>query len=428
MARTVDKLTKGQALVAAARCLYCYQAPCRQACPAGVDVAGFINRLKTGNWRGAAGVISDVNILGGVCARVCPAGELCEGACTRKKLDGQPVAIAALQRAVMDTWYNQGIAPTIPPVTGKRVAVVGSGPAGLAAAAELVRLGHLVTLFEGEEDIGGAVTAYIPEYRLPVETAAAESRLALTGVEVKTGVKVGRNISWRELEEKYAAVFIGTGLGEVQSLGIPGEELYGVLAAEEFLALAKKGKKLPILGNVAVVGGGNTAMDAAVVAVKTGAKRVTVIYRRTAEQMPAWLEEYHNAVAAGVEFAWLLQPVEILGQKQVEGIRCQHMRLGERDSTGRPCPEPVPGAYREIGVDKVIVALGQRPGPVAGELGLTGTAAGIAVDERGMTSKEGFFAGGDAVNGGRTVVQAVAEGRRAARAIHAYLKKKEGVS
>lgn len=416
-----QKLTKGQVVTAAARCLFCYQAPCQQACPAAVDVPGFIRRLKTGNWRGAAGVIRRANVLGGICARVCPANELCEGACSRVRLDGRAVAIASLQQAAMDTWYSLNLTTPIPPLTGARVAVVGAGPAGVAAAAELVRLGHEVTLYEAGTDPGGTMIACIPASRLPLEVARAEVEKALAGVEVKLGVKVGRDIAWGKLQSEYAAIFIATGLGGGQKLQVPGADFEGVLVAEDFLARAKKGEQ-PALGQeVIVIGGGNTAMDAAQVARQLGAARVTVVYRRTVKQMPAWPVEYQNALAAGVEFAWLLQPVAILGEDRVTGLRCQRMRLGKADASGRQRPEPVKGAYLELPASNVIIALGQQAGPVAAELGLATTGTGIAVDERGMTSKAGIFAGGDVVNGGRTVVQAVAEGRQAARSIHAYL-------
>ncbi|MCR4402885.1 MAG: NAD(P)-dependent oxidoreductase [Firmicutes bacterium] len=435
-----DEVERGLALhevlAEASRCLFCHDAPCVSGCPAGVDVPGFIRRLKTKNFIGAARLIRETNVFAGVCARVCPAEELCEKRCSSTNLS-EPIAIAALQRFAADEEAKRGIKlPHAAAPTGKRVAVVGSGPAGLACAHELVRLGHAVTLYEGEENLGGLLVHGIPRYRLPLAVAKTEvdAVLASPGLEVSKGVWVGRDVSMAAIRRSCDAVFLAPGLGEVSSLGIPGEGLHGVLKAGEFLRSVATGACARLEGRVVVIGGGNVAMDAACSALRCGASEVVVVYRRSREELPAWRREYEFALAEGVRFEFLTAPVRFVGDGgRLAAVECVRTRLGEPDAGGRKRPEMIPGTEHMIEVRTVIVAVGQAPRPELVELfgggGLvaSGAAAFVAglipVDQSTMmTPIEGVFAGGDAVDGGATVVKAVAEGRKAARAIHAYLQ------
>lgn len=429
-----DEVERGlaihQALAEASRCLFCHDAPCVEGCPAGVDVPGFIRRLKTRNFVGAARLIREANVFAGVCARVCPAEELCEKRCSSTNLS-EPIAIAALQRFVADEEMKRGIklpGPGAP--TGKKVAVIGSGPAGLACAHELARLGHAVTVYEAEERPGGLLVHGIPRYRLPLAVAEAEVGAVLesSGVEVKTGVRVGRDVSAAEIRRSHDALFLSPGLGYQSSLGVPGEDLPGVLQAGEFLRKVAAGDDVRLAGKVVVIGGGNVAMDAACSALRCGASEVVVLYRRSRDEMPAWKREYEFAAAEGVKFEFLTTPVRFVEDGgRLTGVECVRTRLGEPDSSGRRRPEMIPGSEHIIEVPTAIVATGQAPWPGLVEL-FGGLAAGKAgaievCRETQMTSVEGVFAGGDAANGGATVVQAVAEGKRAAKAIDAYLRR-----
>ncbi|MDI7247471.1 MAG: NAD(P)-dependent oxidoreductase [Bacillota bacterium] len=429
-----DEVERGlaihQALAEASRCLFCHDAPCVAGCPAGVDVPGFIRRLKTRNFIGAARLIRDANILAGVCARVCPAEELCEKKCSSTNLS-EPIAIAALQRFAADEELRRGIrlpGPGVP--TGRKVAVIGSGPAGLACAHELATLGHSVTVYEADEKPGGLLVRGIPRYRLPLAVAEAEVRAVLesSGVEIRSGVCVGRDISADEIRRSSDAVFLSPGLGYQSSLGVPGERLPGVLQAGEVLRKVAAGNDVRFTGRVAVIGGGNVAMDAACSALRCGASEVVVLYRRSLDEMPAWKREYEFAAAEGVKFEFLTAPTRFVEDGGgLAGVECVRTRLGEPDSSGRRRPEMIPGSEHMIEVRTAIVATGQAPWP-----GLVGLFRGLAAGKAGvievdqgsqMTSVEGVFAGGDVTSGGATVVQAVAEGKRAAKAIDAYLKR-----
>lgn len=467
--RYPDGLAPHQAAAEAGRCLFCHDAPCVKGCPAGVDVPAFVRKIVSGNWRGAARVIGEANVFGGVCAWVCPTEELCEGACSSRLL-GRAVPIGALQAVAWErgraAWLA-GIRAAEPPETGPgcKAAIVGGGPAGLAAAWELVTRGWDVTIHEAGDRLGGQLDLTIPAYRLPCHVVEEDiGAIARAGVEFQTGVRVDRKKA-RSLLRDNDVVILATGLGPGRRAGVPGEDLPGVIAAEEYLAgareVARSGSQpyafLPGSppGRVVVVGGGNTAMDAAVTAVRSGAKRVTVIYRRTANEMPAWPREYQGAVAAGVEFLWLVQPVSFEREEErgeargeaaavesrqvtrVRRVRCVRMALGEPDASGRAAPRPVPGSEFTLEADLVLLALGQGPnteiieafGLAAGPSGrsvVDGLGRAVPIGDLAEGERRAaVYVAGDLANGGATVVQAVAEGRRAALAAVGELAKPE---
>jgi dihydropyrimidine dehydrogenase (NAD+) subunit PreT len=429
-----------QAAAEAGRCLRCYDAPCVKGCPAGVDVPAFVKKVASGNWRGAARVIRESNVLGGTCARVCPTEELCEKDCSSRLL-GRAIAIGALQRLACERGTAAAGGAGGAAGGGKRAAIVGAGPAGLSAAWELGIRGWDVTVYEATDKPGGQLGSTIPAYRLPPEVVSAEvGAIVAAGVKLRTGVRVGREMAGRLLAEN-DAVIVAAGLGSGRSGGVPGEDRPGVVKAEEFLAGAREGGSTRPAGGagpsgpadaagdlagqrVVVVGGGNTAMDAAVTAAGARAARVTVLYRRTAREMPAWPREYRGALAAGVEFLWLAQPVAFEGAGAagaggpVTVVRCGRMALGAPDASGRAVPQPVPGSEFTIEADLVVMALGQGPNQeIIEAFGLVADKAGRpVVGPHGRASKAQVFVAGDLGSGGATVVRAVAEGRRAARA------------
>lgn len=426
LAERVAPLSQQAALEEASRCLYCYDAPCAKACPAAIDPSAFIRKITTGNMRGAARVIMEANVLGGSCARVCPVEELCEGACVLQKYQS-PVAIGRLQRFVTD-WAAANDVKVLAAgrKTGKKVAVIGGGPAGLTCAAELVKLGHEVTVFEARERAGGLNSYGIVPMRLPTTDSLTEvEMIRALGVEIKTGIVVGKDVPAADLLRDHDAVFVGVGLGKGRSLGIPGEDLPGVCDALDLLAAAKSGQwgDLRLGKQVAVIGGGNTAIDAATVSKRLGAEEVTVLYRRTEQEMPAYRPELDFARLEGIQFRWLTAPVRILGEQQVAGLECVRMRLGDPDESGRRRPIPVAGSEHRVAVDTVIKALGQTPlEALAASLGVEVKNGLIQVDPGGgRTSNPRVFAGGDCVRGGSEVVFAVQEGKRAAHGIHAAI-------
>lgn len=434
--------TEDLALLEAKRCIQCKKPSCVDGCPVDVDIPGFVRLIADGDFVGAALKIKETNSLPAVCGRVCPQEIQCEQVCILGK-KGDPVAIGRLERFVADYERNRGdiAIPALPPKTGKNVAVVGSGPAGLTVAGDLVKLGHDVTIFEGLHEPGGVLIYGIPEFRLPKSIVAAEvDYLKKLGVKIVTNMVIGRVKTVDDLfAEGYDAVFLGVGAGAPVFMNIPGENLNGIYSANEYLTRSNlmKAYRFPeydtpiaIGKNVGVLGGGNVTMDSARTALRLGADNVYVIYRRTEVEMPARIEEVHHAKEEGVQFNLLTNPVEYIGDDRgwVKGVRCIRMELGEPDESGRRRPVPIKGSEYVIDVDMVVVAIGTMANPVIPHTtpGLDTNRWGyIVTDEAtGATSREGVFAGGDIVTGSATVILAMGAGRKAAQAIDAYLKGK----
>lgn len=428
--------TEVLAAAEAERCLQCRNPLCIEGCPVRVNIPRFIDLVAQGDLKGAAGSLLDDNALPCVTGRVCPQESQCEGRCLRGK-KGEPVAIGALERYVAD-WamaHREDLPHTIHPPSGRRVAIVGSGPAGLTAAGELVRSGHHVTIFEAFHAAGGVLIYGIPEFRLPKDIVQAEvDRLRASGVEIEVDAIVGKTWTLRELRSLYDAVFIAVGAGLPVFMDVPGEQLKGVYSANEYLTRVnlmgafRADAETPVLHGqrVVVVGGGNVAMDAVRTGRRLGAEAATIVYRRGRDELPARREEVHHAEQEGVRFELLAAPLEILGDEEgwVRALRCIRMELGEADASGRRRPEPVPGSEFEVPCELVVVAIGTRSNPLltASEPDLAVNAWGyLVVDEEGMTSLPGVFAGGDIVRGAATVILAMGDGKRAAGAIERYL-------
>ena len=430
-------MSKREAIVEAQRCLYCYDAPCIHACPTGIDVPTFIRKISTDNLHGAAVTILEANLMGASCARVCPVKELCEGACVLGA-DKKPIEIGRLQRHATDYLYRKDVMPfKISKKSGKKIAVVGAGPAGLSCAGELAKKGHEVTIFEKRNWPGGLSTYGIVVMREPIDVALAEVEFVKKmGVKVKTNAEVGREIKAKDLQNDFDAIFLSVGMGRVPSLGIPGENLAGVSDALDFISETKIAEKIDLnqlnylfVGNsVAVVGAGNTAIDAATVAKRLGAEQVTIVYRRSANEMPAYEFEYDFAKKEGVEFRFLSQPIEILGKSdRVVGLRCQKMKLDKAGADGRRRPIAIDGQEFTLDVDHVIMAIGQeKPDGVAELFGLEQTRGYLKTDQSLQTSVSGIFAGGDCIraSGEANTVRATQDGKIAAQSIHAYLEGK----
>ncbi|MBQ2530822.1 MAG: NADPH-dependent glutamate synthase [Bacteroidales bacterium] len=430
-----------EATTEATRCLHCKNPRCVAACPVEIKIPEFIAKVKEGDIAGAAAIIAEDSSLPAVCGRVCPQESQCEGSCILG-VKGEPVAIGKLERFVADHTAVSEPAPAAGKNNrgGKKVAVIGSGPAGLACASDLAKAGYDVTIFEALHKAGGVLEYGIPEFRLPKDTVLKREIEAVKalGVKIETDVIIGRTVTIDSLidDEGYEAVFVGTGAGLPKFMGIPGENLNGVFSANEFLTRNNLMKAFredyltPIHAGrkCCVVGGGNVAMDAARTALRLGAD-TTIIYRRTEVELPARKEEVHHAKEEGIEFNMLTNPVEILGDEKgwVRAIKCIRMELGEPDESGRRSPVPVPGSEFEIPTETVIMALGTAPNPliVNTTSGLEATRrGGISADGEGRTTREGIFAGGDAVTGAATVILAMGAGRKAAKAIDEYLKTK----
>ncbi len=432
---------KEEAIEEAMRCINCKNAQCIKGCPVAIDIPAFIEQVKLGNIAEAYQIISQSSALPAVCGRVCPQESQCEGKCIRG-IKGDPISIGKLERFVADWARENGIKPEpAKEKNGKKVAVIGSGPAGLTCAGDLARLGYDVTIFEALHEAGGVLVYGIPEFRLPKEEVVAKeiANVESLGVKIEKNVIIGKSITIDELieEEGYEAVFIGSGAGLPKFMGIPGENANGVFSANEYLTRSNLMKAFnedsntPIMRGkkVAVVGGGNVAMDAARTALRLGAE-VHIVYRRSEEELPARVEEVHHAKEEGIIFDLLTNPTEILEDENnwVRGMKCIKMELGEPDASGRRRPVEVPGSEFEMELDTVIMSLGTSPNPL-----ISSTTEGletnkwkciVADEEFGRTSKEGVFAGGDAVTGAATVILAMGAGKAAAKGIHNYLSGK----
>ncbi len=428
-----------EAQLEASRCLDCKNPRCVAACPVGLQIPRFIAALHRGELAEAASIISEDSSLPSICGRVCPQETQCEGACILG-IKGEPVAIGKIERFIGDWKLENPIATTVAPSNGKRVAIVGSGPSGLACASDLAKWGYEVTVFEALHQLGGVLVYGIPEFRLPKERVVAREigEVAKLGVKFETDVIVGRTVTVDSLldEEGFDAVFIGSGAGLPRFMGIEGENLNGVVSANEFLTRANlmhaydEEYDTPIFvgKRVVVVGGGNVAMDAVRTAKRLGAEAV-IVYRRSEQELPARQEEVHHAKEEGIEFRMLTNPTAVLGNEQgwVTGLRCVEMELGEPDESGRRSPIVKPNSEFEVACDVVIMALGTSPNPLiaATTEGLETNRRGcITATDEGQTTREGVFAGGDAVTGAATVILAMGAGRKAAKAIDDYLKTK----
>ena len=430
-----------EAVAEAQRCLNCKNAHCVQGCPVSINIPGFVEKVKEGDFAAAYQVISESSALPAVCGRVCPQESQCEGKCIRG-IKGEAVSIGKLERFVADWARENNIRPVgAAEKKGKKVAVIGSGPAGLTCAGDLAKMGYDVTIFEALHEAGGVLVYGIPEFRLPKENVVKkeiENVLSL-GVKIETNVIVGKSVTIDELlnEEGYSAVFIGSGAGLPKFMGIPGENANGVFSANEYLTRSNLMKAFqadsatPIMESkkVAVVGGGNVAMDAARTALRLGAE-VHIGYRRSEEELPARVEEVHHAKQEGIIFDLLTNPVEILEDEKgwVKGMKCVRMELGEPDASGRRRPVEIPGSEFTLELDTVIMALGTSPNPL-----ISSTTEGletnkrkciVASEENGQTSKAAVFAGGDAVTGAATVILAMGAGKAGAKGIDEYLSGK----
>ena len=441
-ARNFKEVTLGytaeMAIEEANRCLGCKNPKCVEGCPVNVRIPEFIAKVKEGDFQAAYEIITSTNALPALSGRVCPQETQCESKCVRG-IKGEPVSIGRLERFVAD-WYRENVnaMPGKAEPNGKKVAVVGSGPAGMTCASDLAKKGYAVTMFEALHTAGGVLVYGIPEFRLPKAIVANEiEKLKAQGVEVMTNMVIGRVLTIDELFDMgYQAVFVGSGAGLPMFMNIPGESLKGVMSANEYLTRTNLMKAYnpdadtPVIQSkaVAVVGGGNVAMDAARCAMRLGADKVYVVYRRGEAEMPARLEEQHHAKEEGIEFKTLCNPVEILGDEngRVKAIRCIRMELGEPDASGRRRPVEVPGSEFELDVDTVIMSLGTSPNPLIRSTtpGLDTNRKGcLVVNEDAMTTREGVFAGGDAVTGAATVILAMGAGKKGAASIDAFLSK-----
>lgn len=428
--------TEQMAIDEAGRCLNCKDRPCTSGCPVNIRIPDFIAKVREGEFEAAYQIISETSSLPAVCGRVCPQETQCESKCVRGK-SGEPVGIGRLERFVAD-WHNtHATGATFAPVPNShKVAIIGSGPSGLTCAGDLARKGYEVTVFEALHKAGGVLVYGIPEFRLPKKIVAQEiAMLKALGVRFETNVIIGKTLTIDELfADGYEAVFIGTGAGLPTFMNIPGESLKGVYSANEFLTRSNLMKAYeadpvtPIMkgGNVAVVGGGNVAMDAARTAVRLGADKVYIIYRRSMDELPARREEVEHAKEEGIEFKMLCNPTEVVGGDNgfVTGLSCEMMQLGEPDESGRRRPTAVPGSEFTIDVDTVIIAIGTSPNPLIKSTteGLdVNSRGGIIVNEDGLTSRSAVYAGGDAVTGAATVISAMGSGKVAAKAIDDFM-------
>lgn len=432
---------KEEAMCEASRCINCKNAQCVKGCPVAIDIPGFINEVKNGNIEAAYRIISQSSALPAVCGRVCPQETQCEGKCIRG-IKGDPISIGKLERFVADWARENGIKPEVSAEKkNKKVAVIGSGPAGLTCAGDLAKMGYDVTIFEALHEAGGVLVYGIPEFRLPKTAVVAKEieNVKALGVKIETNVVVGKAVTIDELisEEGFEAVFIGSGAGLPKFMGIPGENSNGVFSANEYLTRSNlmkafdENSNTPIMKSkkVAVIGGGNVAMDAARTALRLGAE-VHIVYRRSEEELPARVEEVHHAKEEGIIFDLLTNPTEILADEKgwVTGMKCIRMELGEPDASGRRRPVEVPDSEFIMELDTVIMSLGTSPNPLISSttegLDINKWKCIVAEEETGKTTKEGVYAGGDAVTGAATVILAMGAGKAAAKGIDEYLSNK----
>lgn len=431
---------KEEAMCEATRCINCKNAQCIKGCPVSINIPGFIEKVKDGDMEAAYQIISEASALPAVCGRVCPQESQCEGKCIRG-IKGEPVSIGKLERFVADWARENGVKPEgAREKKGRKVAVIGSGPAGLTCAGDLAKMGYDVTIFEALHEAGGVLVYGIPEFRLPKQAVVAKEieNVKALGVKIETNVVVGKSVTIDELleEEGFDAVFIGSGAGLPKFMGIPGEQANGVFSANEYLTRSNlmkafdENSNTPIMRGkkVAVVGGGNVAMDAARTALRLGAE-VHIVYRRSEEELPARVEEVHHAREEGIIFDLLTNPTEILANEDgwVCGIKCVRMELGEPDASGRRRPVVIEGSEFVMDVDTVIMSLGTSPNPLISSttkgLEVNSHKCIVAEEEFGKTTKEGVYAGGDAVTGAATVILAMGAGKAAAKGIDGYLSK-----
>lgn len=430
--------TEEEAIQEATRCLNCKHSPCRTGCPVNIDIPRFISHIAKGEHANAAKALAEYTALPAVCGRVCPQESQCEKYCVLGK-KGDPVSIGKLERFAADFARENNVTTmTTEEKNGHKVAVIGAGPAGITVAGEMVKRGYDVTVFESLQKPGGVLVYGIPEFRLPKKVVAAEvENLSKLGVKFENNTIVGRTLTIEDLrEEGYEAIFIGTGAGLPRFMGIPGENLNGVFSANEFLTRANLMKAFdpdsdtPIISGkkTAIIGGGNVAMDAARVAKRLGSD-VTVVYRRTQDELPARIEEVHHAMEEGIKFHFLSSPVSIVGDEEgwVKGMVIRPMELGEPDESGRRRPIPLEGQDYNLDVDTVIMALGTNPNPLITSTNPdieTNKRLGIIIDENGQTSAEDLFSGGDAVTGAATVILAMGAGKTAAQGMDEFIQKK----
>lgn len=422
-------LSRNSAIAEANRCLYCYDSPCTKACPTHIDIPTFIKKIATGNLKGSAKTILESNWIALTCAKACPVKVLCEGACVFNEKGEQPIEIGRLQRFAMDKYFEDDMPKLFQPAAknGKSVGIIGSGPAGLSCGAELALLGFNVTIYEAKKIPGGLDTWGVAPYKVRQSDSLKEVKLVESfGVKIITKTRIGKDISFEKLFAKHDAIFIGIGLGESFDLKVEGENLLGVVGALEFIEEVKKEKwsEVNVGKRVAVIGAGNTSIDAATEAKRLGAEQVMIIYRRSRSEMPAYEFEFELAQKDGVNFYFQTNPIRVIGNQSVEGIECQKMELTEPDERGRRRPKPIPNSEFVIQVDMVIKAIGQQTNTslIDSIPGLKIEHGMIVVDsETYQTGNPKVFAGGDCINGGKEVVNAAYDGKRAAHGIYKYL-------
>ena len=417
--------TPNSAVAEANRCLYCFDSRCMKACPTHIDISTFIKKIATGNLKGSAKTILESNWVALTCAKACPVDVLCEGACVYNERGEEPIQIGRLQRFAMDRYFEQGMPPlfTPEPKNGKSVGIIGAGPAGLACGAELALMGYDVTIYEAKEKAGGLDTWGIAPYKMMQRDSLNEVKLVESfGVAIKTKTRVGKEISIEELQKKHNAIFVGVGLASPTRLGIPGEQLAGVVDALDFIddVTTRKWKSIDVGKWVAVIGAGNTAIDAATEAKRLGAEQVYMIYRRSEKEMPAYEFEFELAQNDGVQFMFQTAPKRVIGKKHVEALECIRMKLGAPDKDGRRKPVPVPRSEFKLPVDMVIKSVGQNiEDSFLSQIPNLKTKNGMVVvnTKTYQTTNPKYFAGGDCINGGKEVVNAAYDGKQAAHGI-----------